>query len=459
MIRLRRCANTWLRQGSISSLAALALALGSCAPPPPPSSAPPPPTAPPVSQAPVPPPAPPPPFALDTEPAIDVGVAWDLDSLTIEATRLSVGWWAGATAGTPTGVGEAITIRMTAKGAAYEWESGGEVQSTALGTDTLWVGDPRPEEKRPAMSWNGKTWRGRAKVFANPRGKLTLAFRLPLETYLLGVVPGEIGALAPELVEAGRAQAVAARSYTLFYRGRRGVEGFDLYGTVEDQMFGSVESEKPLATECVTSTRGEIAIADGQPIRANYCSTCGGITADVWEAWPASGLSYLKSHRDDGKSGAYCAGSPQYRWKEEWTAAAFVRTVERYAPAESVAIPRGGLGELIDVRVAARSRSGRVWRLVVTTTRGEVSIPAYSLRRVVRRPGESGAILRSNLFKIDVRRDPRTRRALAVVANGAGSGHGVGLCQTGSLGMARAGAKGEAILEHYYSGIRLKRFY
>ena len=177
-------------------------------------------------------------------------------------------------------------------------------------------------------------------------------------------------------------------------------------------MYGSVESEKPLATECVTSTRGEIAIADGQPIRANYCSTCGGITADVWEAWPASGLSYLKSHRDDGKSGAYCADSPQYRWKEEWTASAFVRTIERYAPAESVAIPRGGLGDLIDVRVAARSRSGRVWRLVVTTARAEVTIPAYSLRRVVRRPGESGAILRSNLFKIDVRRDPRTRRAL-----------------------------------------------
>jgi stage II sporulation protein D len=459
MSRLRLGVRAGLWQRPVSLLAMLALSLGSCAPPPPPASAPPPPTSPTVTQTPTPPPAPPAPFVLDAEPAIDVAVAWDLDSLTIDATRLSVGWWAGAAAGTPAGVGETITVRMTSKGAAYEWESGGEVQSVALGVDTLWVGDPRPEEKRPAMSWNGKTWRGRAKVFANPRGRLTLAFRLPLETYLLGVVPGEIGALAPELVEAGRAQAVAARSYTLFYRGRRGAEGFDLYGTVEDQMYGSVESEKPLATECVTSTHGEIAIADGRPIRANYCSTCGGITADVWEAWPASGLSYLKSHRDDGKTGPYCAGSPQYRWKEEWTAPAFVRTIERYAPAESVAIPRGGLGDLIDVRVAARSRSGRVWRLVVTATRGEVTIPAYSLRRVVRRPGESGAILRSNLFKIDVRRDPRTRRALAVLVNGAGSGHGVGLCQTGSLGMARAGAKGEEILEHYYSGIRLKRFY
>src|SRR2546422_2170002 len=55
-----------------------------------------------------------------------------------------------------------------------------------------------------------------------PRGKLTLAVRVPLETYLMGVVPGEIGSLSDDLVQAGRAQAIAARSYTLFYLGRRG---------------------------------------------------------------------------------------------------------------------------------------------------------------------------------------------------------------------------------------------
>jgi len=61
--------------------------------------------------------------------------------------------------------------------------------------------------------------------------------------------------------------------------------------------------------------------------------------------------------------------------------------------------------------------------------------------------------------KIDVRRDPRTHRAIAVVASGAGSGHGVGLCQTGAIGMARAGIAADHILLHYYSGIEVKRFY
>jgi stage II sporulation protein D len=78
---------------------------------------------------------------------------------------------------------------------------------------------------------------------------------------------------------------------------------------------------------------------------------------------------------------------------------------------------------------------------------------------MLRRGGNPGAILRSNLFKIAVRRDPATRRALAVVASGSGSGHGVGLCQTGALGMARLGSRGEAILAHYYPGTTLKRLY
>src|SRR5205823_1299065 len=63
----------------------------------------------------------------------------------------------------------------------------------------------------PLVRWNGKTWRGRFKIFIGPRGKLTLAVRVPLETYLVGVVPGEIGSLSDELVQAGRAQAIAAR--------------------------------------------------------------------------------------------------------------------------------------------------------------------------------------------------------------------------------------------------------
>ena len=410
------------------------------------------------------------PLRLEREPAIDVGLAWDLGALALEPSS-------GATLARERGNDRStavaglgpISVRGGPGGLRADWRGGRGRWALAPG-ETLIVRGSRPASPDDPfrIRWNGKTWRGEFRVFTNPRGTLTLAARLPLETYLLGVVPGEIGALADDLLEAGRAQAIAARSYTLFYRGRRAAEGFDLYGTVEDQLYGPTESERPLATRCVETTRGRLALSGGQPIRANYCSTCGGITAEVWEAWPAASMAYLVSHPDRG-SGDFCAASPQYRWREEWTAATFTATLARFAPAQGVGLPAGGVGDLVDVRVGGRSRSGRVWRLTVVTTKGEITIPAYSIRQVLRRPGNGSgngsgtgpgtAILRSNLFKVDVRRDPATRRALAVVVSGAGSGHGVGLCQTGALGMARAGRSAEAILEHYYRGVELRRLY
>jgi len=393
---------------------------------------------------------------------VDVGLAWDADSIRIEPTTpanlrgvgpgtqwtLSAGWSAPLLARISFGrlsVGPDVKARR--EGASI----------FDLGIDTLEVSNATGGELHAL--WGGKTWRAsRLRVFLNPHGKLTLVVRLPLETYLLGVVPGEIGALSDALLEAGRAQAIAARSYTLFYRERRAAEGFDLYGTVEDQLYGPIESEKPAASRCVESTRGKIALANGQAIRANYCSTCGGITAEVWEAWPAASLPYLVSHRDHG-SGDWCAASTSYRWREEWSAAEFASDVARFGPLQSVALPAGGVGEVQDVRVESRSRSGRVWRLGITTSTGTIEIPAYAIRWVLRRPGNPGAILRSNLFKVDVRRDPATRRTLAIVASGAGAGHGVGLCQTGAIGMARAGKSAEEILEHYYRGVEIKRFY
>jgi stage II sporulation protein D len=440
-----------------AALASLAFAAASCATLPAPGpAAPVPAPAPPAAPAPAPAPPRPGALALDGEPLIEVGLAWDLDSLTLAATESASLTMRIDRADTPDlahGPSRAVRVRAAGDGAATVGHDGG---SFALGPgDTLWVSTAGRDAR---FGWNGRTWRGRGKVFVGPRGGLTLAASVPLEAYLLGVVPGEIGALGEGLLEAGRAQAIAARAYTLFYRGRRGAEGFDLYGTVEDQVYGSIESERPLATRCVEGTRGLVALSEGQPIRANYCSTCGGVTAEVWEAWPAGALPYLVSHADRG-SQDHCAASPQYRWREEWGAGEFVLGIERWAPTQQLALPPGGLGDLVDVRVESRSRSGRVWRLVVSATRGEIVIPAHVLRLVVRRPGSGNAILRSNLFKIDVRRDPATRRALAVVASGAGFGHGVGLCQTGALGMARAGSGAESILRHYYRGIELRRLY
>jgi stage II sporulation protein D len=458
----------------LAAVAAAALLAASCAHLPVPQSAPAhvpahtPATAP--APAPAPPTSPEPPkaaanapFSLHGEPAFDIGLGVDLDSLTLDVSgSLPLTWRAPGGDERTERVDGAIRIRVSGTQAVIEPLARSRAVPIAMlsSRDTLWVGDERAAQgEEAAMQWAGKHWRGRFKVFFSPRGKLTVATRLPLERYLEGVVPGEIGALKDSLLEAGRAQAIAARSYSLFYKGRRGSEGFDLYATVEDQMYLPLESERPLATRCVRSTRGQTELSGGAPIRANYCSTCGGISAEAWEAWPTEPRPYLRAVADRGVGeGDHCALSPQYRWREEWAATDFMGTVLRYAPQQGLSVPSGGLGELTDVQVTSRSRSGRVWSLRVLGTRGEITIPAYSIRQVLRRPGATSAILRSNLFKIGVRRDA-AGRALAVLVSGAGSGHGVGLCQTGALAMARGGADAPRILAHYYPSADLVRLY
>ena len=328
--------------------------------------------------------------AAGEAPVFDIGLAVDLDSVTVEPVGdLAVAWRAVDGNERSTSLNEPLRVRRS--GNQLLVEGAGKPRAVPFAIlelpDTLWLGGAADEAGKGArFLWNGKHWRGRFKVFVNPRGKLTLATRLSLESYLLGVVPGEIGALRDSLIEAGRAQAVAARSYSLFYKGRRGAEGFDLYATVEDQVYGPVEAERPLATRCVETTRGLVALSGGEPIRANYCSTCGGVSAEVWEAWPADAKPYLRSVADRGVGeGDHCALSPQYRWREEWTAAEFANDLARFGPPQNVALPPGGVGDIVDVSVDARSRSGRVWRLRVKTTTGEIIVPAHSLRQVLRR--------------------------------------------------------------------------
>jgi stage II sporulation protein D len=444
-----------------TTAACLAVAIGACAPPPAPAPAPVPRQAAPAPVPPAPAPAPveegPAPYRFDTEPAFDVGLRWDIEAIAIEPLETVRVERENPSGREPLGE-TADAMQITLRGATFGVEWPGAAPARLTPADTLWIGGPG-DDGAARLRWNGRTWRGAFKIFINPRGKLTLASRVPLEAYLLGVVPGEIGALAEDLIEAGRAQAISARSYTLFYRGRRAKEGFDLFATVEDQVYGPVESEAPLATRCVTGTRAEVALFDNQPIRANYSSTCAGITSDVWESWPADPLPYLKSRRDAGAGADYCAESRHYRWIERFPIAEFTRNLRRFCPERGVPLPKGGVGTVLDARVIGRSRSGRVWRLEVVTSTGLITIPGHELRWVLRRAGMPGSILRSTLVKVDVRRDRASREALEVVVTGGGNGHGVGLCQTGALGMARAGIGAAAILEHYYTGIEIRAAY
>jgi stage II sporulation protein D len=139
-----------------------------------------------------------------------------------------------------------------------------------------------------------RSYRGSIEVFGNARNTLTLVNELPLEDYLLGVVPNELSPSTFGQIEALKAQAVAARTYAIRNMGQSRQEGYDICNTDACQVYMGAGTEDPLATQAVRETRGIIATYNGQPINALYSSTCGGKTESAENIFQEK-LPYLVS--------------------------------------------------------------------------------------------------------------------------------------------------------------------
>lgn len=143
------------------------------------------------------------------------------------------------------------------------------------------------------VRFNDRPYRGRIEVFANTRGALTVVNVLGLEDYVKGVVPNELSAGGFPLLEAHKAQAIAARTYALRNRGQFMSQGYDLLPTTRSQVYRGLVSENSLSSRAVEETRGMIATFDGEPINALYTSTCGGRTEDAGNIFN-NPVAYLK---------------------------------------------------------------------------------------------------------------------------------------------------------------------
>jgi len=107
-------------------------------------------------------------------------------------------------------------------------------------------------------------------------------------------VPNELSAGGFPLLEAHKAQAIAARTYALRNRGQFMSQGYDLLPTTRSQVYRGLVSENPLSSRAVDETRGVIATYNGEPINAVYTSTCGGRTEDAENIFNDA-VPYLKA--------------------------------------------------------------------------------------------------------------------------------------------------------------------
>ena len=183
--------------------------------------------------------------------------------------------------------GETYAVRLE-KEQVLLYSENGELLGLANGTVRI-VGDAEHGE----ILLDGARYPGSLDVRRSPKGGLNVVNVLDVETYLRGVVPLEIGH-AGDYLEAAKAQAVAARTYTAGHMGQYPDEGFDLEAGVQDQVYGSIDRRHPDADRAVEETRGLLLVHDGIPIRANYSSTCGGKSASLEESFGAQGVPYLE---------------------------------------------------------------------------------------------------------------------------------------------------------------------
>jgi len=320
-------------------------------------------------------------------------------------------------------------------GIASAWQSSGLVARSASGA---------------LIAVNGKRYRGEL-LFVQGDSGITIVNRVRMDDYLRGVVPLEIGTKDPRDSSAVQAQAVTARSYAYVHAGASSSSRpYDVSASVSDQIYGGADVETSVSNAAVSTTRGLVLQYDGRVVNAPYHSACGGSTAAADEIWRTPGEPYLQRVSDQipGTDRFYCDIAPRFRWTRtlegETLRVALVRYLSTYT-----ATPGGYPGTPRDVQIDTRTPSGRVGTLKIATDRGNYVLRGNDIRYVLRAP--DGEILNSTSFNVQAttgRDDAVTR----LVLRGTGYGHGVGMCQWGAIGRARAGQDVRTILRTYYPG-------
>ena len=273
------------------------------------------------------------------------------------------------------------------------------------------------------LAVEGRQYRGDLVISLNSRG-LNVVNYLPLEEYLYGVLPMEMPHTWDQ--EALRAQAVAARTYALFVKGKNADKAYDLKATTESQVYGGAGAEKAAASAAVDATRGLVMTHGGRLIVAYFHADSGGYTEDAKNVWGAD-IPYLKGVPDRFSTNA--SGN-------SWAIYFSYLDLEKRLNLNGLDV-----GPIRALQVSGNSPSGRTLGIKVLSDQGTYVINSNRFRRTL---GENR--LKSTLFNL-------IPQGAGILVQGSGYGHGVGMSQWGAHHMARAGFDFKDILKHYYRDI------
>ena len=283
-------------------------------------------------------------------------------------------------------------------------------------------------------------------------GSLTAINVVPLEAYLMAVVPSEMSASWP--LEALKVQSVAARSYTLANLDKHSRESYDLCSTVHCAAYRGINREHSRTNQAVKATVGEIMTYDGKPINAVYSANSGGHTENSEDVWnfavpylkgvstqeehpefplpPAELKEWIQEVPDSYSQSNRFTNASHYRWQRELT----VEYLE----------PRLGVKDIQQIIPTNRGKGGSVEAVIVKGAEEEKTIKS-GLRY------KFGG-LRSNRFWIQPQY--QDGQLSSFIFYGGGWGHNVGMDQVAVAGMAENDYGYREILKHFYTGIEFE---
>lgn len=313
------------------------------------------------------------------------------------------------------------------------------------------------------VKYNGASYRGTI-VVKRSGSKILVVNAVPLEDYLLGTVPAEMTPAWPQ--SALEAQSVAARTFALYSKNQHKSEGYNLCNSTHCQVYEGIRNESGSTTAAVNATRGYVMLYEGKPIYAPFHSSSGGMTENCEDVW-GNYMPYLRSVTDDDSQ------SPFHQWSVKYT----VAEVEKKLSSKG-----HNIGHLKNIQLmpnastnAGKSTSGRSNSVKFIGTSGEAVLTGVQLRTTLG--------LKSTMFTIRIQRNTAntkinngrvTNKATGaaptalqttgtdgemVIIDGHGFGHGLGMSQWGAKAMAEKGKNWQSILNHYYTGVEIKKLY
>lgn len=334
---------------------------------------------------------------------------------------------------------------------------------------------PASANELKVVKLNSKAYRGELEVIRQQGSDMTVVNVVGLEQYLYGVVPSEIWGAT----EALKAQAVAARNYTINNLNKYSSLGFNLCNTTNSQVYGGFSSEVLATNKAVDATSGQLVIYNGKPAAAFYFSSSGGMTEDVKNVWGSTDYPYLVSVEDKYE---LPTATSNYTWTKTFTAEQIKSRVSK------------DIGDVTGLEVTKKSAAGRVTELVIKGTKAQAVYTLEGTRNILSLPSQwytidsgsgSGAGVSVGVSGSSAEKNPSslkimtanglvdapsggisviggdgTVKSYSAVAStpgtftvsGRGYGHAIGMSQNGTMGMAKAGFTYKEILQHYFTG-------